>query len=492
MGREDAEGLLQTLAWHFDEPFGDTSALPTYVVSRIARQLVTVVLTGDGGDEVLGGYPVHQSEKLVSIWQGLSPAVRRRRARFRGCACGRDGAGVVCARRAHACSRAPSRTSCRAFCGKQIGFTAAERRAAPRRQPARAAGARIHRRSVGPARARDGIGLLNYWLHTVALPERYLCKVDRCSMAHSLESRVPFLDPRLVELLAEVSPAVKMRGLTRKSILRGTIGRQLPGPLLTAGKRGFDPPMEAWLAQDSEGGWSEIRRPLGSVRPLLVRGLAALRGTARAVKSPTHGRVGSFDACRPVEHGDSRDGRTPMRTSAPEVLCSLPPTSIRRFASTSAYCSLKSLRLAGTRFTGSWHRSARGADRASSRSATGSRGSARPWPAIRASRKPFASCRSSCTTGARSRCCCAIGYDFVQVKDKFIAGAILLLAAKLTRTRFVYWLAYPFPEAWLDEARSHVARHPCGRVAAGPYRAPVAVLGSYCRAPISCSCRARE
>ena len=51
-------------------------------------------------------------------------------------------------------------------------------------------------------------------------------------------------------------------------------------------------------------------------------------------------------------------------------------------------------------------------------------------------------------------------YDFVQVKDKFIAGAILLLAAKLTRTRFVYWLAYPFPEAWLDESRSHSARHP--------------------------------
>ncbi|HUO66297.1 MAG TPA: asparagine synthase (glutamine-hydrolyzing), partial [Gammaproteobacteria bacterium] len=73
---EHADLLLQKLAWHFDEPFGDTSALPTYEVSRIARKLVTVVLTGDGGDEVLGGYPVHQSEKLVSMWANIPWALR--------------------------------------------------------------------------------------------------------------------------------------------------------------------------------------------------------------------------------------------------------------------------------------------------------------------------------------------------------------------------------------------------------------------------------
>ena len=69
--REHAELLLSKLAWHFDEPFGDTSSLPAYEVSRVARELVTVVLTGDGGDEVLSGYPVHQSEKLISWWSTL-------------------------------------------------------------------------------------------------------------------------------------------------------------------------------------------------------------------------------------------------------------------------------------------------------------------------------------------------------------------------------------------------------------------------------------
>ena len=90
----------------------------------------------------------------------------------------------------------------------------------------------------------------------------------------------------------------------------------------------------------------------------------------------------------------------------------------------------------------------------------GARGWARLRPASRASPRLLVRYRSFCTTGARSCCCFVVGYDFVQVKDKFIFGAIMLLAAKLTRTPFVYWLAFPFPEAWLDEARSPVARHP--------------------------------
>ena len=284
VGREDAAGLLKTLAWHFDEPFGDTSALPTYVVSKIARQLVTVVLTGDGGDEVLGGYPVHQSEKFVSVWQGLSVRVRSPMASVLrmvlGMAPGRA------ARRVQRVLESAEQDFVSRLLGKQIGFSAAERRQLlggnPRVRPAR----EFINEALAPARARDGIGLLNYWLHTVALPERYLCKVDRCSMAHSLESRVPFLDPRLVELLAQVSPAVKMRGLTRKSILRATTGRQLPGPLLKAGKRGFAPPMEAWLEQDSEGGRSELWRPLATSGLFSSEGLAGLRETAASGRRP--------------------------------------------------------------------------------------------------------------------------------------------------------------------------------------------------------------
>jgi asparagine synthetase B (glutamine-hydrolysing) len=103
-----------------------------------------------------------------------------------------------------------------------------------------------------------------------------------------LESRVPFLDTRLVELLAEVSPAVKMRGLTRKSILRGTIGRQLPRPLLSASKRGFNPPMSV-LAKDSEDGWSEVLRPLQRSGLFASGALAGFGATTPSSSRPPTG-----------------------------------------------------------------------------------------------------------------------------------------------------------------------------------------------------------
>ncbi len=153
VGREDAAGLLQTLAWHFDEPFGDTSALPTYVVSRIARQLVTVVLTGDGGDEVLGGYP-GPSEREIRVDMAASVPSRSLAAGFSSADGAGHGAGYVpAARRAQRVLESAEQDFVSRLLGKQIGFTAAERTPAPRRQPACAAGARIHRRSVG-TRAR--------------------------------------------------------------------------------------------------------------------------------------------------------------------------------------------------------------------------------------------------------------------------------------------------------------------------------------------------
>jgi asparagine synthase (glutamine-hydrolysing) len=262
VGREHAAGLLHRLAWHFDEPFADTSSLPSYVVSKIARELVTVVLTGDGGDEVLGGYPVHQSEKLVSIWQRLPAPLRGSLSGVAKAALAVAApAGIHGAQRARGLLDAANEDFVARLERKQIGFPAAQRRALiggnPRVRPARD----FIVEALAGCAARDGIGLLNFWLHTVALPERYLCKVDRSSMAHSLEARVPFLDPRLVELMAGVSAAVKMPGMTRKAVLRDTIGRELPRPLLEAGKRGFDPPLAAWLAQGGTD-WPAILRPL--------------------------------------------------------------------------------------------------------------------------------------------------------------------------------------------------------------------------------------
>ena len=135
VGREHAEGLLHRLAWHFDEPFADTSSLPSYVVSKIARELVTVVLTGDGGDEVLGGYPVHQSEKLASMWQQLPKPIRGATSTVSESLSSLSRlppAFDVRAERA-VCSTAPTRISSRA--------SSANRSGSPRRKGARSSAA---------------------------------------------------------------------------------------------------------------------------------------------------------------------------------------------------------------------------------------------------------------------------------------------------------------------------------------------------------------
>src|SRR3974377_95533 len=90
-----------------------------------------------------------------------------------------------------------------------------------------------------------------YFNLKVSLPDDMLTKVDRMSMAHSLETRVPFLDHRLVEFMATVHRDVKMEGYTRKSVLRNTIGKRLPPALLRAPKRGFSLPLREWFKDRS-------------------------------------------------------------------------------------------------------------------------------------------------------------------------------------------------------------------------------------------------
>ncbi len=98
---------------------------------------------------------------------------------------------------------------------------------------------------------RDPFYRLMYYNLKVSLPDRMLVKVDRMSMAHSLEVRTPFLDHRLIELLVQTHKDVKMRGIERKSILRRTVARQLPPPLLRAPKKGFAVPLGAWFRDRS-------------------------------------------------------------------------------------------------------------------------------------------------------------------------------------------------------------------------------------------------
>jgi len=242
---------LEKVLLHFDEPFGDASAIPVSLVSGVARQQVTMALTGDGGDEVLSGYTSYVTEKITERYCAV-PAALRLAAYF---------STTLSARLA--------RGKLRYRLNRGERFLKLAERSFNQRAIAKMS-------TLGPESIRklipEGVRQLDiadyfsdalakcpfidafykqmYFHLKVSLPDDMLAKVDRMSMSHSLETRLPFLDHRLVELTYQVHKDVKMPGLRRKDLLRQTIGRRLPPSLLKARKMPFSVPLREWFKQD--------------------------------------------------------------------------------------------------------------------------------------------------------------------------------------------------------------------------------------------------
>ncbi len=246
----ELESTLHTLAHHFDEPFGDSSALPTWIVCSLARERVTVVLTGDGGDEVLAGYTRYQGEKFSGSWARL-PGFLRRRMVPDALALGRRLVPAGARRRLTRAARvvdAANLDFVDRLTAKQSWSDARLRAALLRGAATPPRPARDFVDEVVQAcPARESFHRLNWFDLKMMLPSQMLTKVDRMSMATSLEARVPFLDHRLVELMAGVSARVKLPGYRRKHVLRAAFGSRLPSELLRARKRGFNVPFDAWV-----------------------------------------------------------------------------------------------------------------------------------------------------------------------------------------------------------------------------------------------------
>lgn len=238
---------IQKVMHHFDEPFGDSSALPTGAVSRIAAQKVKMVLTGDGGDEVLSGYNSNRVEKFAEQYQRYPSFLRK----------SVPGMVNVAARAVPGDSKYKLKQV-----GKALSFS---NQTFKNRLMAKSwcrpelmkelipAGQRQIKLSdflddfFAKYRVKHPFYQLMFFQFKVLLPDDFLAKVDRMSMAASLETRVPFLDHRLVEYMAKVDRDVKMQGYERKSVLRNTIGKRLPPSLLKAPKRGFSIPLREWF-----------------------------------------------------------------------------------------------------------------------------------------------------------------------------------------------------------------------------------------------------
>lgn len=244
---------LTKILHHFDEPFGDSSAIPTGNVAKVAVQKVKMVLTGDGGDEVLSGYTGYQGEKFVAKYNHvpevlrkiLPPAINGLAHLTRGSARYQLNrvVKILSAANLPFNDRLMSKLWCSPKFAKEFINTKDQLPLGD-----------FISDFFNKYRVRDPFYRLMFFQLKVLLPDDFLTKVDRMSMAHSLETRIPFLDHRIVEFMIHVHKNVKMNGWERKSVLRETIGKKLPPDLLNAPKKGFVLPLREWFkGKDFEG-----------------------------------------------------------------------------------------------------------------------------------------------------------------------------------------------------------------------------------------------
>jgi asparagine synthase (glutamine-hydrolysing) len=242
--RPDAMSILDQVIAHFDEPFGDVSAIPTWYVSELASRHVTVALSGDGGDELFGGYDRYFPHPRVATFDRWAPPGSRALA------------AVIWPRLPHGVTgKNFLRRVARDARGRyldDIGFF--------QRDEKQALLTADLRRQIGDADAEERLarhfarfqalpwhGQMMHFDFETYLPEDILAKVDRMSMAHSIESRVPLLDNEVVDYAARLPVSVKIRNGRRKHILKEAAKGLVPSPILDRRKQGFGAPVGAWF-----------------------------------------------------------------------------------------------------------------------------------------------------------------------------------------------------------------------------------------------------
>ena len=263
------EELLPRLAWHCDEPFADSSIVPTYYVSRAAREQVTVALSGDGGDELWCGYARHYNEGVESrVRNALGPFSR---------AAGLMGSLLPPSIRGAKALAHLQLTAPQAYAVKHAYdyFDDAGRHELYHRdflpQVSESDPFAKHRRLYDACESPDPIDKALYVDAKTYMVDDVLNKVDKMSMAVSLETREPLLDHKLLEYVATIPSSLKLRNGTTKYLLKRLLQRRLPPAILERPKQGFDPPVRQWLAG-----------PLaGMAQELLFDGRLAGRGLLR-------------------------------------------------------------------------------------------------------------------------------------------------------------------------------------------------------------------
>jgi asparagine synthase (glutamine-hydrolysing) len=248
----DHGDLVPRLAWHYNEPFADASALATLALSRLTRESVTVALSGDGGDEVFLGYPRYRRLHLTRALDRLPRRLRRAAPAAMAAWPGSAASAIAHHMRRQSADVALDRWD---RYGRWMSYFDPEQRRAlyapefAGRVGANGTADRLRATleassATDPAEAAADADVQLY------LPEDLLVKMDIASMAHSLEVRSPLLDQDVVEFVARLPRSLKLRGLTLKYLLRRAMADVLPDAVLRRKKMGFGVPMAGWLRHE--------------------------------------------------------------------------------------------------------------------------------------------------------------------------------------------------------------------------------------------------
>jgi asparagine synthase (glutamine-hydrolysing) len=241
--RPDALAILDRIVAHFDEPFADPSAIPTWYVAELARRHVTVVLSGDGGDELFAGYDRYVPHAQVATFDTLPVPGKRALAGLAARSLPRGARGQRFLR--HVARDDESR-----YIESVSFFGPEDRDALFDPEFAIRAGHAPEDHLRGRFDRVRHMPLVSRMMQVdfgTYLPEDVLTKVDRMSMAHSIESRVPLLDHPLVELALRLPLRLKLRDGQRKYLLKRVAARLLPEAILERKKQGFGVPLAVWF-----------------------------------------------------------------------------------------------------------------------------------------------------------------------------------------------------------------------------------------------------
>ena len=286
--RPDMTSVLPLLARHYGEPYADSSAVPTYYLSKLTRDFVTVALAGDGGDELFAGYQRYHAVHLAAVLDRVPAALRH--PILGGAQAllpkrGEQRSGAARLRRFVVGARRASEDRYLSWLGISDEEWLATSATGDFRPYADRAAHELERRVTSPVRdAARRAQLLDVSLY---LPDDLLVKVDIASMANSLEVRAPFLDRCLVEYALQLPTSLMIRGTRRKWVFRKAFADTLPPENLARRKQGFGVPIGRWLRQ-------ELRPLLGDV---VLSTTALERGYLRpdAVRALVDEHLGGVD-----------------------------------------------------------------------------------------------------------------------------------------------------------------------------------------------------